>query len=92
MKKLFLSFVILLSSSMSFAKDIKVHVKGMVCAFCGQGIIKKFNARPEISKVDVSIREKTVSLSLKEGKDIPDKDIEAILKDSGYNVEQIERL
>lgn len=79
------------SSTVAFAKDVKVHVKGMVCAFCGQGITKKFGARPEVAKVDVSLKEKVVSLSLKDGQDIADKDIETILKDSGYNVEKIER-
>ena len=90
--RVFLSVFLLFSSATVFAKDIKVHVKGMVCAFCSQGITKKFNALSEVARVDVSLKEKTVFLSLKEGKDIADKDIEAILKDSGYNVEKIERL
>lgn len=81
----------LLISFPAFAKEVKIHVNGMVCAFCGQGITKKFNARSEVSKVDVSLKEKTVTLALKEGKDIPDTEIKTILTDSGYNVDKIER-
>ncbi len=85
-----LAVVCILSSS-AFAADVKVHVNGMVCAFCGQGITKKFNARPEVSKVDVSMKDKIVTLDFKAGQSIPDSDIETILKDSGFNVDQIER-
>jgi mercuric ion binding protein len=83
--------MILLMGNTAFAKEVKVHVNGMVCAFCGQGITKKFNARSEVKKVNVSLKEKTVTLDLNDGSDIPDKEIESILKDSGYNVEKIER-
>lgn len=81
----------LLLSTAAFARDVKVHVNGMVCSFCGQGITKKFSARPEVAKVDVNMKEKIVTLNLKEGKDIKDGDIDSILKESGYNVEKIER-
>lgn len=91
--KLTLMTLILTISNVAFAveKNITVNVKGMVCAFCAQGIIKKFNLEPAISKVDVSLEKKVVSLSLKEGQDIPDNKIDGILKDSGFTVEKISR-
>ena len=66
--------LILTISHFAFAveKNITINVKGMVCAFCAQGITKKFNSEPAISKVDVSLEKKIVNLSLKEGQDIPD--------------------
>ena len=73
------------------AKTIEVHVNGMVCAFCGQGITKKLSARPEVKKVDVSLKDKIVKIDLAENKDLNDAEIEKILKDSGYQVEKIER-
>jgi mercuric ion binding protein len=81
----------LVTSSAAFAKTVNVHVNGMVCAFCGQGITKKFGARPEVAKVDVNLKDKIVSLSVKDGQDLKDDDIQSILKASGYTVESIER-
>ncbi len=83
---------ILIGSEFAEAKEIKVCVKGMVCAFCAQGITKKFKVEPAVRKIDVSLEKKTVVLELNEGKDISDEKIEKILKDSGYNVEKIERI
>ena len=73
------------------AKEIKVSVKGMVCAFCAQGITKKFKAEPSVAKVDVSLEKKLVSIELKKGEDLSDDKISQILKDSGYSVDRIER-
>lgn len=91
--KITMMTLILTISNLAFAveKNITVSVKGMVCAFCAQGITKKFNSEPAVSKVDVSLEKKIVKLSLKEGQDIPDNKIEGILKDSGFNVEKISR-
>lgn len=73
------------------AKTIEVHVNGMVCAFCGQGITKKLSARPEVKKVDVSLKDKSVKIDLAEDQDLKDAEIEKILKESGYQVEKIQR-
>jgi mercuric ion binding protein len=93
MKIIFLYVILSLSlfSNQLFAKELKVHVNGMVCGFCAQGITKKFNARAEISKVNVNLKDKLVLLSTKDGKDIKDEDIRSILKDAGFAVEKIER-
>ena len=91
--KIALITLILATSNFVFAaeKNVTVSVKGMVCAFCAQGITKKFNSEPALSKVDVSLEKKVVKLSLKDGQDIPDTKIEGILKDSGFTVEKISR-
>lgn len=92
MKTILFSLLLALSSvTFAVEKNITVNVKGMVCAFCAQGITKKFNSEPTISKVDVSLEKKIVKLSTKEGQDIPDSKIEIILKDSGFTVEKINR-
>ena len=91
--KFTMNALILTVSSLAFAveKNITVNVKGMVCAFCAQGISKKFKSEPAVSQVDVSLENKIVKLSLKEGQDIPDTKIDGILKDSGFTVEKINR-
>lgn len=80
-----------LLSAPAFAKTIGVHVNGMVCSFCGQGITKKFASRPEVKKVEVSLKDKIVKLELEDKTDIPDEEIQKILKESGYQVEKIAR-
>jgi copper chaperone CopZ len=71
--------------------EIKVTVKGMVCGFCAQGIQKKFSAEDAINTVKVNLGAHLVDLKLKDGKDMPDEKISAILKDAGYTVEKIDR-
>ena len=82
-----------LFTQLAFAagKDVSVKVNGMVCAFCGQGISKKFKAEDSVEKVDVSLTDKLVKLSLRDNKQISDERITEILKDSGYSVVSIER-
>ena len=92
MKTIIIALLLTLSNSVYAAeKSVVVNVKGMVCAFCAQGITKKFKAEPSVSQVDVSLEKKNVTLSIKEGQDLPDAKIEGILKDSGFNVEKISR-
>jgi copper chaperone CopZ len=88
----FLAILMSLQSvSRASSKEVHVLVKGMVCAFCAQGITKKFNALAVVTKVDVSLEKKTVDLSIKDGQSISDDTIQKILTEAGYNVERIER-
>jgi copper chaperone CopZ len=75
----------LFASLRAFAgEEIQVGVKGMVCAFCAQGIEKKFKAEPSVEKVKVSLENKLVKLNLKDGQKLSKDRITEILKDSGY--------
>lgn len=78
-------------SSIAFGKSIRVKVNGMVCAFCAQGITKKFKAQPQVETVDVKLEDKTVTLTVKEKQDLTDEKIKEILTDSGYSVDAITR-
>lgn len=66
------------------AEEMKVGVKGMVCAFCAQGIEKKFLSQPEVSKIEVSLENKYIKLKFKEGKSLAKDKITELLKDAGY--------
>lgn len=65
-------------------QEIKVGVKGMVCAFCAQGIEKNFMKLPEVSQVDVSLEKKYVLLKFKTGLSLTKEKIAEILKEAGY--------
>lgn len=72
-------------------KTVLVHVKGMVCAFCAQGITKTLGDEPGVAKVEVSLEKKLVTIHLKEAQELSDKKIEEILLDAGYTVDKVER-
>ena len=85
MKRIMMLMTILVSLTGFAGEEIKVGVKGMVCAFCAQGIEKKFNALPEVEKVEVSLQNKYVKLTFKEGQKLSNEKITEILKDAGYD-------
>ncbi len=64
--------------------EVNVGVKGMVCAFCAQGIEKQFLAQKEVSKVEVSLENKIVKIKFKDGLTLSNEKISQILKDAGY--------
>lgn len=86
MKKMIFTVILVLSTNFALAgEELKVSVKGMVCAFCAQGIEKKFMSQPEVAKVEVSLANKYVKLNFKDGKSLPNEKIAEILKDAGYD-------
>lgn len=92
MKKIILLIALMLpAASFAGGKEIKVSVKGMVCGFCAQGITKKLKAESSVEKIDVSLEKKLVTINLKEGQDLANERIDALLKESGYNIEKIDR-
>lgn len=79
------------SSAWAKTKEINIGVKGMVCGFCAQGIEKKFKSQSAVDQIKVSLGEKQVKLTTKDGQDISDETIKKLLAESGYNVEKIQR-
>jgi len=64
--------------------SVKIGVKGMVCAFCAQGIEKSFLSQPEVESIKVSLENKFITLKFKAGKNLSQEKIGTILKDAGY--------
>ena len=64
--------------------ELTVGVKGMVCAFCAQGIEKKFKAQDEVQSIEVSLEKKFVKIKFKEGQSLSREKIAELLKDAGY--------
>jgi mercuric ion binding protein len=86
MKKIILLSLVFSSLALAQAllQEIKVGVKGMVCAFCAQGIEKNFLKHPEVSKIEVSLENKFVKIKFKDGQSMPKEKIAQILKEAGY--------
>lgn len=87
-KNLLLVITVVVAGQFVFAKElsreIHVKVKGMVCSFCAQGIKKTFSKIPEVKKIQVSLEEKFVHLSLKENKSLDSEKILNLIKEAGY--------
>lgn len=80
-----------LAASAAYATTIELSVKGLVCAFCAQGIEKKLRKIPATADVVVSLEEHVVAVALKDGQDISDTDLRKALIDAGYTVTTIQR-
>ena len=84
MKKIILSLLLAVPGH-SWAGVVEtVGVNGMVCSFCAQGITKKFKELPEVEAVDVSLENKRVQLTYKDGQKLTREKIANILKEAGY--------
>ena len=75
----------------AYATTIEMGVKGLVCAFCAQGIEKKLRKLPATADVVVSLEQRLVAVALKDGQDIPDVELRKALTDAGYTVITIQR-
>lgn len=73
------------------ATTIEMHVNGLVCAFCAQGIEKKLRKFPATADVVVSLEQRLVAVGLKDGQDIPDTELRKALTNAGYTVTTIQR-
>ena len=91
MKKSIYIVALSLLSLASQAGTIEMKVYGLVCGFCAQGIEKTLRKNPATSDVVVSLENKLVAISTKEGTDIPDPELTKALTDSGYDVKGITR-
>jgi cation transport ATPase len=63
-----------------------VKVDGLVCDFCARALESTFKKREEIGHVMIDLDKHTLMLHFKDGKTIDHKEIEKLVKDSGYTV------
>ncbi len=93
MKRFIAVWVALLSlaAPATYATTIEMNVKGLVCAFCAQGIEKKLRKLAATADVVVSLEDRLVAVALRDGQDIPDADLRKALTDAGYTVATIQR-
>ncbi len=64
-----------------------VFVKGMVCAFCAQGIERQFSDQPELEGINVDLPNHKVVLKFKPGQSMSDETIASLLEAAGYSVD-----
>lgn len=89
--RILLVVLLALTSVVARATTIEMHVNGLVCAFCAQGIEKKLRKFPATADVVVSLEQRLVAVALKDGQDIPDSELRKALTNAGYTVTTIQR-
>ena len=90
-RKSLLTFAVFLVSAAASAGTIEMKVNGLVCGFCAQGIEKILRKNPATTDVHVSLEDKLVALTTKDGTDIPDAALTKDMTDAGYEVVSITR-
>jgi copper chaperone CopZ len=91
LKRLLTLSVFVLWVPTSFAGTIELTVNGLVCGFCAQGIEKTLRKNPATADVLVSLENRLVAISTKEGMDIADVQLQEALTSAGYDVKAIAR-
>ncbi|MES2462699.1 MAG: heavy metal-associated domain-containing protein [Armatimonadota bacterium] len=90
-KTIILSFLVIAFPISSFAEEITITVKGMVCSFCAQGLKKTFGKKENVEGIDVDLDKKIVKVETKEGATLKDDEITSIIHDAGFEVLSIQR-
>lgn len=90
MKKIIAVIAFTLVAQNAFATTIRAEVKGMVCAFCAQGIEKKLKALNQTQDVFVDLKKRLVAVELKDQQTLATEDFTKIIQDAGYEVNKLE--
>ena len=94
MQRLFSSLLFALSiaagPALADGTTIRAEVKGMVCAFCAQGIEKKMRSLSQTQDVYVDLKNKVVAVEMKEGQTLSLDHVRDLIKDAGYDVGKME--
>ena len=81
---------LLLFSAPVYASDYVIHVNGMVCSFCAQGVTKKVSRLPFIDQskytkgVKVEIESQKLTIAVKADHDIDIQALFEAIKSGGY--------
>jgi copper chaperone CopZ len=89
--KLCIALLSLLAAGAAHAGTIEMKVNGMVCGYCVQGIEKILRKNPATDQVLVSLENRLVVVTTRDGKDIPDAELTKAIVDAGYEVKGITR-
>jgi mercuric ion binding protein len=92
MKKHVITLAIMFALTAAVSADtIRATVNGMVCGFCATAIEKTFKKQPEVSTVNVDLKDRLVTVTTKRGQTLDDTKVKKLLTNSGYSVASINR-
>ena len=68
-----------------------LHVKGMVCGMCVQGISKKLTALQGVADAEINLERGAVLVTLKAKAEVKDETLMKAIERSGYEVQDLHR-
>ncbi|MBA4274510.1 MAG: heavy metal transporter [Alphaproteobacteria bacterium] len=91
LKRYIILAALVTASTAARAEQITLSVTGLVCAYCVQGIEKKFREVEAVTDIDFNLDTGTVTLTTKENGDVSDDTIKDIISFGGYGLTDIQR-
>jgi len=82
-----IAFILLMSfslSSIAAGSHYKIRVDGLACPYCAYGIEKKLKKIPGLSNIKVDLKKGLVSVDVKEGVALSEKQMRTLFKDAGF--------
>ena len=70
---------------------LTISVNGLVCDFCARSIEKLLSKKESVKSIDVNLENMIITINLKKGKKLNDDIVRQVIKDSGYDVTEINR-
>ena len=70
---------------------LSISVNGLVCDFCARSIEKLFSKKESVKSINVNLEEMLITINLKKGKILNDDIIRQVIRDSGYDIKEINR-
>ena len=73
------------------ARQIQVTILGMSCPFCAYGVQQKLKKLEGVKELTVELKTGLATLTLEEGADISNEQLQKTVKDAGFEVAKIVR-
>jgi len=63
MTRIWILFMLILPFAVAQAEMVEVEIHGMTCAFCVEGLRRELSELPDVSEVNVSLKNKKVRIA-----------------------------
>ncbi len=87
--------IVMLSISLSVSAAPQVYqltVDGLACPFCAYGIEKQLTALEGVQSIEVDINEGLVVVTMAEGAEIAEADLQQAVNDAGFTLRKVEQV
>ncbi len=83
--------MLILPFAMAWGEEVEVDIHGMTCAFCVEGLHRELSELPDVSKVDVSLKNKKVRI-VSDGETLDLDRVRKAIIDAGFTPVEIRQV
>lgn len=87
-----LSIVLMATGVLAAPPTYQVHVDGLSCPFCAYGIEKKIGALEGVQRLETSVRDGTVVVTMKDGGTLDEAAARQAVKEAGFRLRKFEQV